>query len=111
MFFYDNCRLDYEFSMTESIEKTPFKSKTIDLLSLINASYWEKTASKEDIIMSYGIERKLNSQLEQENKFTKIDISNSTMQNNYPTLVNSSFEIVKKVFVFIKNLIIKIFGD
>lgn len=58
-------------------------------------------------------QEKLNSQLEQENIFTKIDVSKSETSNNsnLPTVVSTSFDIAKKILIFIKNLIIKIFGD
>ena len=36
MFFYDNCSLDYEFTMTKSIGEENLKEKTLDLLSLLN---------------------------------------------------------------------------
>lgn len=118
MFFYDNCSLDYEFRMTKPIEEEILKESTIDILALLNLNYWSKTSNKEDLIMKYSINEKefqsqINSQLEQENVFTKIDISNSesSKQPNFPTVITDSFNIIKKIIVFIKDLIIKIFGD
>lgn len=118
MFFYDNCSLEYEFRMTKPIEEEILKESTIDILALLNLNYWSKTSNKEDLIMKYSINEKefqnqINSQLEQENVFTKIDISNSesSKQSNFPTVITDSFNIIKKIIVFIKDLIIKIFGD
>lgn len=115
MFLYDNCRLDYEFTMTDTLENTKLNSKAIDLLSLINAHYWQKKTSKEDIIMNYGIEKQIDSKLEKENKFTKIEKSDEKIDDvkysNLPVPVSVTLKGVKKVLVFIKDLIIKIFGD
>lgn len=114
MFFYDNCSLDYEYRMTKPIEEENLKEATIDILALLNLNYWSKTSNKEELIMRYSIDEKdfqnqINIQLEQENKFTKIDISNST--SNLPATIPTPIEVLKKVLVFIKDLIIKIFGD
>lgn len=119
MFFYDNCSLDYEYRMTKPIEEEVLKESTIDILALLNLNYWSKASNKEDLIMKYAVDEKnfqtqINNQLEQENIFTKIDISNSVEEpnnSNLPAVINSSFDVVKKVLVFIKDLIIKIFGD
>lgn len=118
MFFYDNCSLDYEFRMTKPIEEEILKESTIDILALLNLNYWSKTSNKEELIMKYSINEKefqsqINSQLEQENVFTKIDISNSesSKHSNLPAVITGSFTFIKKVLVFIKDLIIKIFGD
>lgn len=112
MFFYDNCSLDYEFRMTKSIGEENLKEKTLDLLSLLNLNYWSKTKNKDDFIMQYSIndkrtQKQLNSQLEKQNIFTKIDVPSE----NLPTLSNNAWSGCKKVLEFIKNLIIKIFGD
>lgn len=118
MFFYDNCSLDYEFRMTKPIEEEILKESTIDILALLNLNYWSKTSNKEELIMKYSINEKdfqnqINSQLEQENIFTKIDISKSGSSNssNLPTVISTSFNVAKRILVFIKDLIIKIFGD
>ena len=119
MFFYDNCSLDYEFRMTKSIGEENLKEKTLDLLSLLNLNYWTKTKNKDEFIMKYSINDKrtqaqLNSQLEQQNIFTKIDVSNNNINSsneNLPTLSNTAWDTCKKVLGFIKDLIIKIFGD
>lgn len=114
MFFYDNCSLDYEYRMTKPIEEEPLKEATIDILALLNLNYWSKISNKEELIMRYSINEKdfqnqINLQLEQENKFTKIDTSNSN--SNLPATIPTPIEVLKKVLVFIKDLIIKIFGD
>lgn len=119
MFFYDNCSLDYEYRMTKPIEEEVLKESTIDILALLNLNYWSKVTNKEELIMKYAIDEKnfqtqINSQLEQENIFTKIDISKSEKSentSNLPAVISTSFGVVKKVLVFIKDLIIKIFGD
>lgn len=118
MFFYDNCSLDYEFRMTKPIEEEILKESTIDILALLNLNYWSKTSNKEELIMKYSINEKefqsqINSQLEQENIFTKIDISNSesSKHSNLPAVITGSFNVAKKILIFIKDLIIKIFGD
>ncbi len=119
MFFYDNCSLDYEFTMTKSIGEENLKEKTLDLLSLLNLNYWNKTNNKDEFIMKYSIndkrtQKQLNSQLEQQNIFTKIDISNidfSEENENLPTLTNTAWDICKKVINFIKDSFIKFFKD
>ncbi len=114
MFFYDNCSLDYEYRMTKPIEEEPLKEATIDILALLNLNYWSKISNKEELIMRYSINEKdfqnqINLQLEQENKFTKIDTSSNN--SNLPATIPTPIEFLKKVLVFIKDLIIKIFGD
>ncbi len=114
MFFYDNCSLDYEYRMTKPIEEEPLKEATIDILALLNLNYWSKISNKEELIMRYSINEKdfqnqINLQLEQENKFTKIDTSSNN--SNLPATIPTPIEVLKKVLVFIKDLIIKIFGD
>ena len=114
MFFYDNCSLDYEYRMTKPIEEENLKEATIDILALLNLNYWSKISNKEELIMRYSINEKdfqnqINLQLEQENEFTKIDISNTT--SNLPATISTPIEVLKKVLVFIKDLIVKIFGD
>lgn len=119
MFFYDNCSLDYEFTMTKSIGEENLKEKTLDLLSLLNLNYWNKTKNKDEFIMQYSIndkrtQKQLNSQLEKQNIFTKIDVSNidlNTDNENLPTLTNTAWDICKKTFNFIKDLLIKFFKD
>lgn len=119
MFFYDNCSLDYEYRMTKPIEEEVLKESTIDILALLNLNYWSKVSNKEELIMKYAVDEKnfhtqINNQLEQENIFTKIEISKSPEESNnsnLPVVITSSFDVVKKVLVFIKDLIIKIFGD
>lgn len=119
MFFYDNCSLDYEYRMTKPIEEEVLKESTIDILALLNLNYWSKASSKEDLIMKYAVDEKnfqtqINNQLEQENVFTKIEISKSPEEqenSGLPAVINTSFDVVKKVLGFIKDLIIKIFGD
>ncbi len=114
MFFYDNCSLDYEYRMTKPIEEETFKEATIDILAILNLNYWSKISNKEELIMKFsadekGFQNQINLQLEQENKFTKIDISNSN--SNLPATINTPIDALKKVLVFFKDLIIKIFGD
>lgn len=114
MFFYDNCSLDYEYRMTKPIEEENLKEATIDILALLNLNYWSNVSNKEELIIKYSINEKdfqnqINQQLEQENKFTKIDISNAN--SNLPISISTPIAVLKKVLIFIKNLIIKIFGD
>ena len=119
MFFYDNCSLDYEFTMTKSIGEENLKEKTLDLLSLLNLNYWNKTKNKDEFIMKYSIndkrtQKQLNLQLEQQNIFTKIDISNidlDSQDENLPALTNTAWDICKKALNFIKELLIKFFKD
>ena len=113
MFFYDNCSLDYEYRMTKPIEEENLKEATIDILALLNLNYWSNVSNKEELIIKYSINEKdfqsqINQQLEQENKFTKIDISNSN--SNLPISISTPIAVLKKVLIFIKDLIIKIFG-
>lgn len=118
MFFYDNCSLDYEFRMTKAIGEENIRDETLEILSILNLNYWSSKKTREELIMCYALNDKnvqtqLNSQLEQENIYTKIDISNSqtTNESNLPTVISTSFNIVKKVLIFLKDLFIKIFGD
>ena len=123
MFFYDNCSLDYEFTMTKTIGEEKLNDKTLALLSLLHSNYWaSKKKSKEELIMNYAImdqttQKQLNSQLEQDNIFTKIDTSavdtdtSEINKENLPVIQSSFFDVCKGILGFIKNLIIKIFGD
>lgn len=118
MFFYDNCSLDYDFRMTKSIGEETFKEDTLALLALINNNYWSKNQSKEDLIINYAVidknsQDQLNSQLEKNNIFTKIDVPNSqyTSNENFPTVQSGFLGTVKKVFNLLKNAFIKFFGD
>lgn len=114
MFFYDNCSLDYEFRMTKSIGEEDLHENTLTILALLNMNYWSKHKSKEDLIMNYAaIDKKtqdqLNSQLEKENIFTKIDVPSSS-SSNLP-VAKSVLGLFGKVFEFIKTAFIKFFGD
>lgn len=117
MFFYDNCSLDYDFRMTKSIGEETFKEDTLALLALINNNYWSKNQSKEDLIINYAIidknaQKQLNSQLERNNIFTKIDVSDDDFSNdNLPATQNTSIGTLKKVLNLIKNAFIKFFSD
>jgi hypothetical protein len=116
MFFYDNCSLDYEFKMTKIIGEQEFKPQTLDLLAILNLNYWTKTATKEDLIMKYSLNDKktqarLNAQLEQDNKYTRINASHSSNPDNLPATSSTPLDVCKKILDFIKNLFIKIFGD
>ena len=69
-------------------------------------------------IMDQATQKQLNSQLEQDNIFTKIDISevdtstdSDFNKENLPVIPSSFFDVCKGILGFIKNLIIKIFGD
>lgn len=115
MFFYDNCSLDYEFRMTKSIGEERLKPKTLDLLALLNFNYWAKNKSKEELIMDYAIinpktQAQLNSQLEKENIFTKINVTQEQSQenSNLPIVRDAAITILKEIFDFIKNGITKI---
>lgn len=123
MFFYDNCSLDYEFRMTKSIGEENLKPKTLDLLALLNLNYWAKTKDKDDFVINYSIinkktQNQLNSQLEKQNIFTKIEVNTIDLdqeeipQNkNLPVLVNSAWHNCKKILNNIKNFLIKFFRD
>ena len=114
MFFYDNCSLDYEFRMTKSIGEENLNPNTLNILALLNMNYWSKGKSKEQLIMDYAVidkktQDQLNSQLEQKNIFTKIDVP-SDKSLNLPAL-DTTVSVLKKAFTFIKKVFIKIFGD
>ncbi len=114
MFFYDNCSLDYEFRMTKSIGEENLQENTLTILALLNMNYWQKNKSKEDLIMNYAVldkktQNQLNSQLEKENIFTKIDVP-SDSSSNLP-VVKSVFGFFGKVLNLIKTAFIKFFGD
>ena len=119
MFFYDNCSLDYEFTMTKSIGEEKLNKKTLVLLSILHANYWStKKKTKEEIIMDYAIvdertQTQLNSQLEKENIYTKIDVptDNVSSPENLPVLQNSFWDTVKKFLNILKDAFIKFFGD
>ena len=122
MFFYDNCSLDYEFRMTEQIGKQQFKPKTLDLLALLNFSYWSKNKSKEDLIMDYAVidektQKQLNDQLEKENIFTKIEVSNirvdsensDSESSNLPVVRDAFVAFIQKTFMVIKGISKKVY--
>ncbi len=114
MFFYDNCSLDYEFRMTKAIGEENLQEDTLTILALLNMNYWQKNKSKEDLIMNYAVidkktQTQLNSQLEKENIFTKIDVPSSS-SNNLP-VVKSVVGFFGKIFNLIKSAFIKFFGD
>lgn len=114
MFFYDNCSLDYEFRMTKAIGEENLQEDTLTILALLNMNYWQKNKSKEDLIMNYAVidkktQAQLNSQLEKENIFTKIDVPSSS-SNNLP-VVKSVVGFFGKIFNLIKSAFIKFFGD
>ena len=116
MFFYDNCSLDYDFRMTKSIGEESFREDTLALLALINNNYWSKNQSKEDLIMNYAIidknaQAQLNSQLEKNNVFTKIDVPSDSSDENLPAVQNTFLGTVKKVLNILKDAFIKFFGD
>lgn len=117
MFFYDNCSLDYDFRMTKAIGEETFKEDTLALLALINNNYWSKNQSKEDLIMNYAVidknaQAQLNSQLEKNNIFTKIDVpQDSSSGENLPVTQTGFLGTVKKVLNVLKNAFIKFFGD
>ena len=50
MFFYDNCSLDYEFTMDKPLGETELMENTLNILALLNVNYWSKTMSKEEYI-------------------------------------------------------------
>lgn len=119
MFFYDNCSLDYEFTMTKSIGEEKLNKKTLVLLSILHANYWStKKKTKEELIMDYAIvdektQTQLNSQLEKENIYTKIDVptDNVSSPENLPVLQNSFWDTLKKFLNILKDAFIKFFGD
>lgn len=118
MFFYDNCSLDYDFRMTKSIGEETFKEDTLALLALINNNYWSKNQTKEDLIMNYAVidknaQAQLNSQLEKNNVFTKIDVptNSDSSGENLPVVQTGFLGTVKKVLNVLKDAFIKFFGD
>ena len=121
MFFYDNCSLDYEFKMTKRIGEENLRRETLEILAVLDLNYWSSSKkTKEDVVIGYVLgsdisnQNKLNSQLEQDNIFTKIEITSqeeSSTTSNLPAVISTSLNITKKILVFIKDLIIKIFGD
>ena len=119
MFFYDNCSLDYDFRMTKSIGEEEFKEDTLALLAIINHNYWSKNKSKEDLVMNFAVidknaQAQLNSQLEKNNIFTKIDVPtdvSTPSQENLPTIQTSFLGHVKKFLGILKDAFIKFFGD
>lgn len=119
MFFYDNCSLDYEFTMTKSIGEEKLNKKTLVLLSILHANYWStKKKTKEELIMDYAIvdektQTQLNSQLEKENIYTKIDVPTDGVSSpeNLPVLQNSFWDTVRKFLNILKDAFIKFFGD
>lgn len=117
MFFYDNCSLDYEFRMTKSIGEEKLHPNTLNILAVLNMNYWSKNKSKDELLMNYAMidekaQKQLNSQLEKENIFTKIDVSpNNSSSENLPTTQNTFLGIVKKALKILKDAFIKFFGD
>lgn len=118
MFFYDNCSLDYDFRMTKSIGEETFKEDTLALLALINNNYWSKNQTKEDLIMNYAVidknaQAQLNSQLEKNNVFTKIEVPQDSTSSgeNLPVAQIGFLGTVKKVLNVLKDAFIKFFGD
>ena len=116
MFFYDNCSLDYDFRMTKSIGEENFKEDTLALLALINNNYWSKNQSKEDLIMNFAVidknaQKQLNSQLEKNNVFTKIDVPTDSTDSNLPAESNKVLGPIKAFLNLLKNAFIKFFGD
>ena len=123
MFFYDNCSLDYEFRMTEAIGKQNFRQKTLDLLALLNFNYWAKNKTKEELIMDYAVidektQKQLNSQLEKDNIFTKIEVSNikvdseksnESNESNLPVVKDAFIAFIQKTFIIIKGISKKIY--
>ena len=121
MFFYDNCSLDYEFRMTKSIGEENLRPKTLDLLALLNFSYWSKNKSKEELIMNYAVidektQAQLNAQLEKENIYTRIDVPSeksyeSDEESNLPAIKDAAISLFKKIFNFIKDKISSLFNN
>ncbi len=118
MFFYDNCSLDYEFRMTKSIGEENLHPNTLNILAVLNMNYWSKNKSKDDLLMNYAMidektQKQLNSQLEQENIFTRIEVpKDSTFsEENLPVAQTGFWGTVKKVLNILKDAFIKFFGD
>ena len=62
--------------------------------------------------------QQINSQLEKKNIFTKIDFPNNEQnieheknEFNLPIPIESTYNFIKQVFEFIKDIFIKIFGN
>lgn len=120
MFFYDNCSLDYDFRMTKSIGEETLHPNTLNILAIINLNYWSKNKSKDELLMHYAAldehtQKQLNSQLEKNNIFTKINVSpenlSSDSNSNLPVLASSAIDFIKHFFSTIKQWFIKFFGD
>ena len=113
MFFYDNCSLEYEFTMDKPLGEVELKENTLNLLALLDANYWSKTMSNDDIITKFAelsdsnLQKKLNAQLEQENAFTKIEVSKEDLPTINQTLENR----IKHIINVIKEIFNKLFGD
>ena len=113
MFFYDNCSLEYDFTMDKPLGEIELKENTLNLLALLDANYWSKTMSNDDIITKFAelsdsnLQKKLNAQLEKENAFTKIEVS----KEDLPTTQQTIGDKIKYIITVIKNIINKLFGD
>ena len=88
-------------------DEETFKEDTLALLALINNNYWSKNQSKEDLIMNYAVidknaQAQLNSQLEKNNIFTKIDVPQDSSGENLPVAQTGFLGTVKKVLSIFK---------
>ena len=84
--------------------------------AVLNMNYWSKNKSKDELLMNYAMidektQKQLNSQLEKENIFTKIDVPQDLNTNNTNNLPSIQTNLLKRIWVFFKNAFIKFFGD
>jgi len=115
MFFYDNCNLDSEFRLTKPLFEEELSPKAIELIVMLNLNYWESVKNRDELIMKYAAidpnsdaEKRLNAQLEKENKFTRIETEEEKekrerAENKELTISNNSIIMkIKEIFTKIK---------
>ena len=94
-----------------------FESGKVKTTFSLAVGRWD-SKTKEELIMDYAIvdektQTQLNSQLEKENIYTKIDVptDNVSSPENLPVLQNSFWDTLKKFLNILKDAFIKFFGD
>ena len=115
MFFYDNCNLDSDFRLTKPLFEEELSPKAIELIVMLNLNYWESVKNRDELIMKYAAidpnsdaEKRLNAQLEKENKFTRIETEEEKekrerAENKELTISNNSIIMkIKEIFTKIK---------
>ncbi|MBR3512774.1 MAG: hypothetical protein IKN74_07475 [Clostridia bacterium] len=115
MFFYDNCNLDSEFRLTKPLFEEELSPKAVELIVMLNLNYWESVKNRDELIMKYAAidpdseaEKRLNAQLEKENKFTRIETEEEKekrekAENKELTISNNKIIMkIKEIFTKIK---------